>query len=55
MNSALHINDENFNADNDHNKLNFKLNNYLIEKQKFVMIEKYKLDVNKKFNEIINN
>ena len=55
VNSALHMNDEDFNADNDHNKLNFKFNNYLTEKQKFVMIKKYKSDINKEFNETANN
>ena len=55
VNFTLCTDDENFNIDNDHNELNFKLNNYLTEKQKFVMIEKYKLNVNREFNEIVNN
>ena len=55
MNSTLHTDDKNFNIDNSHNRLNFKLNNYSTEKQKFVMIEKYKLDINKEFNETVNN
>ena len=55
VNFTLHTDNKNFNIDNDHNRLNFKFNNYSIKKQKFVMIEKYKLDINREFNEIMNN
>ena len=55
MNFTLHTDDENFNVDNNHNRLNFKLNDYSTEKQKFVMIEEYKSDINREFNEIMNN
>ena len=55
VNSMLHTDDKNFNADNSHNRLNFKLDDYLTEKWKFVMIERYKSDINRKFNETVNN
>ena len=55
MNSTLHTDNKNFNIDNSCDRLNFKLNDYLIEKWKFVMIEKYKSNVNKEFNETANN
>ena len=55
MNSTLHTDDKNFNIDNSHNRLNFKFNDYSTEKQKFVMIKKYKLNVNREFNETVNN
>ena len=55
VNFTLHTDNKNFNIDNNHNRLNFKLDNYSTEKQKFVMIEKYKLNINRKFNEIMNN
>ena len=55
MNSTLHTDDENFNADNSCNRLNSELNDYPTEKQKFVMIERYKLDINREFNGTVNN